>query len=114
MASNVFERWLISMTDMPTPGRLNMSLCASSRTGTGKIAGPALKLKMRSVICFSIIGSDVISLCHTQLASSGQQAASPWREVQNVPLQSWLDWSNLKLRDSSHEPGLVKPYQLHP
>jgi hypothetical protein len=37
---------------MPTPGRLSMSRCASSKTGTGKTAGPALKLKIRSVMLY--------------------------------------------------------------
>src|SRR6266550_2403728 len=50
ISSKVFERWLISITDMPTPGSDNISLCASSKTGTGITAGPALKLKIRSVI----------------------------------------------------------------
>src|SRR3712207_3742228 len=35
---------------MPTPGRLNISSRAFSRTGTGSTAGPALKLKILSVI----------------------------------------------------------------
>jgi hypothetical protein len=47
------ERWLISITDIPTPGRLNISSRACSRTGTGSTAGPALKLKILSLICFS-------------------------------------------------------------
>ena len=47
IASKVFERWLISRTDMPTPGSATRSRCASSRTGTGSTAGPAAKLKMR-------------------------------------------------------------------
>src|SRR5690242_15830043 len=37
---------------MPTPGRLSISRCASSKTGTGKTAGPALKLKILSVMPF--------------------------------------------------------------
>src|ERR1043165_7235476 len=39
---------------MPTPGRLSISRCACSKTGTGKTAGPALKLKIRSVILTSL------------------------------------------------------------
>src|SRR4051812_45321791 len=50
IASNVFDRWLISITDMPTPGRATRSRCASSSTGTGRTAGPAEKLKMRRVV----------------------------------------------------------------
>src|SRR6266498_260884 len=50
IASKAFERWLISNTDMPTPGRAIRSRCASSRTGSGRTAGPAPKLKMRLVI----------------------------------------------------------------
>src|SRR5262252_8546451 len=46
-ASNVFDRWLISITDMPTPGNATRSRCASSSTGSGSTAGPAAKLKMR-------------------------------------------------------------------
>src|SRR6058998_206816 len=47
ISSKAFERWLISSTDMPTPGRAIRSFCASSRTGSGSTAGPAPKLKMR-------------------------------------------------------------------
>src|SRR5205809_4137171 len=50
ISSKVFERWLISITDIPTLGSDSMSRCASSKTGTGKTAGPALKLKIRSLI----------------------------------------------------------------
>src|SRR6266498_587448 len=50
IASKALERWLISSTDMPTPGRAIRSRCASSSTGSGRTAGPAPKLKMRSVI----------------------------------------------------------------
>jgi hypothetical protein len=47
MSSNVLDRWLISITDIPTPGNATRCLCASSKTGTGMMAGPAAKLKMR-------------------------------------------------------------------
>src|SRR5215831_777347 len=47
IASKVFDRWLISITDMPTPGSATRSRCASSSTGSGSTAGPAAKLKMR-------------------------------------------------------------------
>src|SRR6185369_5034384 len=50
ISSKAFERWLISITDMPTPGSDNISSRACSKTGTGITAGPALKLKIRSVI----------------------------------------------------------------
>jgi hypothetical protein len=50
MSSNVFERWLISITDIPTPGSDTRSRCASSRTGMGRTAGPAEKLKIRVVV----------------------------------------------------------------
>src|SRR5437773_3802134 len=47
------------MTDIPTPGRLINSRCASSKTGSGSTAGPALKLKIRSVIRSSLYGGRV-------------------------------------------------------
>ena len=50
MSSKVFERWLISITDIPAPGRLSISSRACSSTGTGSTAGPALKLKFYSVM----------------------------------------------------------------
>src|SRR5262249_51649607 len=50
MSSKVFERWLISITDIPTPGSATRSRCASSRTGSGRTAGPAAKLKIRVVV----------------------------------------------------------------
>src|SRR5215213_85956 len=42
---------------MPTPGKLSMSRCASSKTGTGNTAGPALKLKILSVIDLLLLKS---------------------------------------------------------
>src|SRR5437667_6514168 len=50
ISSNALERWLISITDIPTSGSASRCARASSKTGTGKTAGPALKLKIRSVI----------------------------------------------------------------
>src|SRR3954452_7681946 len=50
MSSNGFDRWLISRIDMPTPGSDSRSRCACSSTSTGRIAGPAEKLKMRVVV----------------------------------------------------------------
>src|SRR5438270_10190186 len=50
ISSNALERWLISITDIPTPASVSICARASSKTGTGKTAGPALKLKIRSVI----------------------------------------------------------------
>src|SRR5947208_4914429 len=47
MASNGLERWLISRTDMPTPGSAIRSRCISSSTGSGSTAGPAAKLWTR-------------------------------------------------------------------
>src|SRR5262245_61338471 len=54
MSSKVFERWLISITDMPTPGSATRSRCASSSTGSGSTAGPAAKLKIRVVVVAGI------------------------------------------------------------
>ena len=50
IASKVDERWLISMTDMPTPGSATRSRWTCSRTGSGSTAGPEEKLKIRSVM----------------------------------------------------------------
>jgi hypothetical protein len=44
ISSKTFERWLISSTDMPTPGSVTRSRWASSSTGIGSTAGPAEKL----------------------------------------------------------------------
>src|SRR5262245_31724276 len=49
-SSNVFERWLISITDMPTPGSASKSRCASSSTAIGRTAGPAEKLNTRVAV----------------------------------------------------------------
>jgi hypothetical protein len=43
-SSNHFERWLISVTDMPDPAKLRKDSWISSNTGRGRAAGPALKL----------------------------------------------------------------------
>src|SRR2546425_666383 len=50
ISSNALERWLISITDIPTSGSASRCARASSKPDTGKTAGPALKLKIRSVI----------------------------------------------------------------
>src|SRR5262245_60457038 len=55
IASNVFERWLISRIDIPTPGSAMRSRWISSRTGSGMTAGPAEKLKTR---CIAVMVSD--------------------------------------------------------
>jgi len=48
----VFERWLISITDMPTPGKRQQIALRLFQNRHRMIAGPALKLKIRSVISF--------------------------------------------------------------
>ena len=45
--SKVFERWLISRTDMPTPGSDDEIALRFFETGSGRTAGPAEKLWMR-------------------------------------------------------------------
>ena len=47
IASKVFERWLISRIDMPSPGNARRSRWISSSTGTGITAGPAEKSNTR-------------------------------------------------------------------
>src|SRR5215208_575101 len=46
-ASNSFERWLISITDIPVPLKSINSACAFSSTSSGRTPGPGLKLKTR-------------------------------------------------------------------
>src|SRR5574338_13833 len=48
-ASNSFERWLISMTDIPVPLKSSSSAWACSNTSSGSVAGPGLKLNTRFV-----------------------------------------------------------------
>lgn len=47
MLSNSFPRWLISITLIPQPFQLMRSFWASSSTSSGRMAGPAAKLKAR-------------------------------------------------------------------
>ena len=60
-ASNSFERWLISITDIPVPLKFNNSAWASRKTSNGKTPGPGLKLWARLISemdcdsCFMII-----------------------------------------------------------
>src|SRR6185503_12215123 len=54
MSSNVFDRWLISRIDIPTPGSDTRSRCACSSTSTGRTAGPAEKLKIRVVVVIAV------------------------------------------------------------
>src|SRR6185437_5740485 len=42
-------RWLISIADIPRPCQSRSSACARSSTGSGSIAGPALKFHTRRV-----------------------------------------------------------------
>jgi hypothetical protein len=50
MPSNVEDRWLISITDMPTPGSASRSRCTCSSTGTGSTAGPDEKFRIRVTV----------------------------------------------------------------
>src|SRR5690554_2964033 len=52
MATYSFERWLISMIDMPVPCQSSSSARACSRTASGSAAGPAQKLKARVMESF--------------------------------------------------------------
>jgi hypothetical protein len=45
------------MMDMPTSGNATKSRCASSSTGRGNTAGPALKLKILSLIIYLLESS---------------------------------------------------------
>src|SRR5688572_30205088 len=47
ISMNSLPRWLISITDMPLPCQSSISCAARCRTGSGKTAGPALKLNTR-------------------------------------------------------------------
>ena len=60
MLSNSLERWLISITDMPQPCQLNMSACACCSTSIGSMAGPAEKLKMRSLLAAAILEAEAL------------------------------------------------------
>src|SRR5947207_13270871 len=44
------------MTDIPLPRQSNSSSRMRSRTGSGRVAGPALKLKMRLVVGREAVG----------------------------------------------------------
>src|ERR1700733_574006 len=44
---NALLRWETSITDMPLPRQSVSSTCACSRTGSGRVAGPAAKLNTR-------------------------------------------------------------------
>src|SRR6476469_5555675 len=44
---NSGPRWLISITDWPEPPQSSISAAACLRTSSGRVAGPALKLKTR-------------------------------------------------------------------
>src|SRR5262252_3994512 len=47
MPMNSLPRWLISITDMPLPCQSSISAAAVRNTGSGRTAGPGLKLKTR-------------------------------------------------------------------
>src|SRR5687768_9326820 len=69
MPSKVFDRWLTSSTDMPTPGSATRSRCASSSTGSGSTAGPAEKLKTRwVVVAIGLSKRDQLQIEHTNVA----------------------------------------------
>ena len=46
---NSLPRWLISITDMPLPCQSSISAAAWRITGSGRTAGPALKLMTRDM-----------------------------------------------------------------
>src|SRR6478735_7515824 len=69
--SNTLPRWLCSMMPMPLPATFQMASCAFRRTGSGSAAGPALKLKMRSVI-----GAFLVVCCRPEGAGRRESASS--------------------------------------
>src|SRR6476661_2355230 len=48
-AMNSLPRWLTSITETPLPFQSSISLAAWRRTGSGRAAGPGLKLKGRGM-----------------------------------------------------------------
>jgi hypothetical protein len=50
MLMNSLPRWLISITLMPLPCQSSISAAAWRSTGSGRAAGPALKLKTRVMV----------------------------------------------------------------
>src|SRR6516164_6717602 len=50
MEMNSLPRWLISITDIPLPRQSSISSAACRKTGSGSVAGPALKLKTRVIV----------------------------------------------------------------
>ncbi len=56
-SSKIFERWLTSRIDIPTPGSETRSRWICSSTGTGMTAGPEEKLKTRAVAVVDITNS---------------------------------------------------------
>ena len=53
IAMNSLPRWLISITDMPEPFQSSISAAAWRNTGSGRAAGPGLKLKGRVIAALS-------------------------------------------------------------
>src|SRR5215204_1431670 len=98
-SSNVFERWLISMTDMPTPGSETSSRCACSSTGSGMMAGPAEKLNSRDDMWLAYTGrSDRTGPTNCHPDTSGTFGVSSFSRTSNHMRQQAVAKLRLKPR----------------
>src|SRR3954452_2877318 len=80
MDMNSLPRWLISITDMPQPRQSSISCAAWRRTGSGRVAGPGLKLKTRVMECLEL-GVRLASQGAPGLPAYKNTAAGPSRRA---------------------------------
>src|SRR5688572_12968656 len=101
ISSNVFERWLISRIDIPAPGSASRSRRTSSRTGSGRTAGPAPKLKMRSVITSSFL-PDAAPTAGRRSGREYRKPPEPARPIDSkvLPVEGEDSGDPLALRDA--------------
>src|SRR5687767_13898851 len=102
MSSNVLERWLISITDMPTPGSATRSRWASSSTGGGSTAGPAEKLKTRVMV---VMGSIVLHETSTFKAQAPPSCTRPKTERHAERRRMYCAWATKGTKGTKNTKG---------
>src|SRR5262245_41171898 len=98
---------------MPTPGRLNISRCACSKTGTGITAGPALKLKIRSVILNLQVYRITTVIRRSRAGAIDLRLSQSATGEQTARLRSSRDSSIQTQQVASSEPAHAMLYRRH-
>src|SRR6476469_7268952 len=65
---NSGPRWLISTIDAPASRHSSISDCALRSTGSGSVAGPALKFQARGMV--GVVDGELPAVCNTEIRAN--------------------------------------------